>query len=154
MQFATRIWLAALMAFVCGCSQEGAPVAVSTVPKSPNAGESGTQMPRANPAAELCIAEGGRAVIERTSRGDEIGVCVFEENRQCEEWALMRGDCPVGGRRITGYATAAARYCAITGGTYQDTVQETAEREEQGTCTFGEKVCDVHAYFRGDCSRS
>ena len=28
----------------------------------------------------------------------------------------MRGDCPVGGVKVTGYVTPAARYCAITGG--------------------------------------
>mgnify|MGYP003704916783 CR=1 FL=1 len=24
-------------------------------------------------------------------------VCVFADNRQCEEWAMMRDRCPVGG---------------------------------------------------------
>jgi hypothetical protein len=32
-------------------------------------------------------------------------VCVFGDNRQCEEWALMRGQCPAGGIRVTGYVT-------------------------------------------------
>ena len=30
----------------------------------------------------------------------------------------MRGDCPVGGVKVTDYATPAGRYCAIAGGTY------------------------------------
>jgi len=35
---------------------------------------------------------------------------------QCEEWAMARGECPVGGVKVSGYNTSAARYCAITGG--------------------------------------
>jgi putative hemolysin len=31
----------------------------------------------------------------------QYGVCFFEDNRQCEEWALLRGDCPVGGKKVT-----------------------------------------------------
>ena len=61
-------------------------------------------------------------------------MCYFEDNRQCEEWALLRGDCPVGGVKVTGYATPAARYCAITGGTYTVTGKSGAV-DEQGTCT-------------------
>jgi predicted metal-dependent phosphoesterase TrpH len=34
--------------------------------------------------------------------GGEYGICVFEDNRQCEEWALFRGECPAGGRKATG----------------------------------------------------
>lgn len=151
----TRIsTLLSLLLLACGCSQDKAPAAVSAVPQPPNTGESGSAVTRANPATEYCVAKGGRPVINRTSTGAEFGICVFDDNRQCEEWAMMRGECPVGGRRITGYATAAARYCAITGGTYRDTRRATSEQEEQGTCTFADKVCDAHAYFRGECSRT
>jgi len=70
----------------------------------------------ANPASTHCVASGGRLTMEQTPRGGTFGVCVFDDNRQCEEWALLRGHCPVGGLRVTGYVTPAARYCAITGG--------------------------------------
>jgi putative hemolysin len=86
----------------------------------------------ANPASAHRIEQGGRHVVERGSAG-EFGVCLFEDNRQCEEWALLRGHCPVGGRRVTGYATPAARYCAITGGSYSITGRSGAA-DEQGTC--------------------
>src|SRR5262245_52405113 len=42
---------------------------------------------RANPASENCVAQGGRLVIETAGDGGEFGVCLFEDNRQCEEWA-------------------------------------------------------------------
>ena len=71
-----------------------------------------------------CFAElraaGGKLVIERGS-GGEIGVCLLEDNRQCEEWALLRGLCPAGGIRVTGYATPEERLCAIRGGEYTNT---------------------------------
>jgi len=93
-------------------------------------------------------------VIEKTPRGDEYGVCLFEDNRRCEEWALLRGECPAGGLKITGYATAAARYCAITGGRYQITANSGAENE-QGTCALPSgKLCAADAYFSGDCTRA
>jgi putative hemolysin len=88
---------------------------------------------RANPASQHCIAKGGTLSIQRNGIGAEYGVCVFPDNRQCEEWAMLRGGCPVGGIRVTGYVTAAARYCAITGGQY--TVRGRSNSpEEQGAC--------------------
>ena len=105
----------------------------------------------ANPASVHCTEQGGRHVAERDGSGGEFGVCLFEDNRQCEEWALLRGHCRTGGIRVTGYATPAARYCAITGGTYAITGRSGAA-DEQGTCTLPEgKLCDADAYFRGTC---
>ena len=103
-----------------------------------------------NPASAHCAEQGGRHVVER-GPGGEFGVCLFEDNRQCEEWALLRGHCPVGGRRVTGFATAAARYCAITGGSYAITDRSGAA-DEQGTCALPDgKSCDADAYYRGSC---
>lgn len=62
-----------------------------------------------------CEAQGGRRTAERGPDG-EIGVCVFADNRQCEEWALLLGECPRGGIPVTGYATTSERHCAIRGG--------------------------------------
>src|ERR1700722_6969644 len=70
----------------------------------------------ANPASQNCVARGGILRIENRPDGGQYGVCLFEDNRQCEEGALFRGACPLGGLRVTVYITAAARYCAIPGG--------------------------------------
>jgi putative hemolysin len=78
-------------------------------------------------------------------------VCGFEDNRQCEEWAMLRGECPVGGIKITGYTTLAAQYCAITGDMYQITGNSNTD-QEQGTCTFKNgQTCDAWDYYNGKC---
>jgi putative hemolysin len=106
----------------------------------------------ANPASENCVAVGGTLAIEERGDLGQIGVCYFEDIRQCEEWALMRGDCPAGGVKVTGYVTEAGRYCAITGGTYTVT-GDTAADPEQGTCTFADgSQCDAWDYYNGICS--
>jgi putative hemolysin len=103
----------------------------------------------ANPASKNCIQQGGTLSIQKRGDGGEYGICLFEDNRQCEEWALMRGDCPTGGIKVTGYVTEAAQYCAITGGEY--TVNGNTEQEE-GTCTFKNgKACAAADYFAGTC---
>jgi len=101
----------------------------------------------ANPASAHCVEHGGRHVVER-GPGGELGICLFEDNRQCEELALLRGQCPAGGLRVTGYATAAARYCAITGGRYAITGRSGAA-DEEGTCTL---PSGADAYYRGTCA--
>jgi putative hemolysin len=106
----------------------------------------------ANPASENCIAEGGELRIETAGDGGQYGVCMFEDNRQCEEWALLRGECPVGGIRVTGYVTPQARYCAIRGGDYAVTREQTVTSPEEGTCTLpGEPACDALALYKGRC---
>ncbi len=104
-----------------------------------------------NPASENCVAQGGTLSIQTREDGGQYGICLFEDNRQCEEWALLRGDCPVGGVKVTGDTTPAAVYCAITGGEYAFTGNAGAD-DEQGTCTFKDgSQCDVWAYYDGEC---
>jgi len=108
----------------------------------------------ANPASENCIKKGGKLIIEKRGDGGEYGICLFPDNLQCEEWAMLRGECPVGGIKITGYVTPAARYCAITGGDYTITANSNMENE-QGTCSFKNgKECDVWQYYDGKCSQN
>jgi len=97
----------------------------------------------ANPASQRCIEKGGTLHIEQRATG-QFGVCVFDDNRQCEEWALFRGDCPAGGVKVTGYLTPASRFCAITGGRYDDSNK---------SCTLpGGKVCSAETYYSGNCT--
>lgn len=104
-----------------------------------------------NPASEHCRASGGRLAIETRPDGGEFGVCVLSGGRQCEEWALLRGDCPSDGVEVTGYVTAAGRWCAITGGQYAVTTPGDAE-SEQGTCRLPDgSVCDAWEHWRGTC---
>ena len=99
----------------------------------------------ANPATTNCLEKGGQIVMKE-NKGGQYGVCLFEDNRQCEEWALLRGQCPVGGRKITGYEDEAQVYCAITGGEVQGlgTATPMCQRVD-GT------LCTVQANFDGEC---
>jgi putative hemolysin len=106
----------------------------------------------ANPASENCVKQGGTVSIQTRGDGGQYGVCLFEDNLQCEEWAMLNGACPVGGIKVTGYVTPAAQYCAITGGTYAVTGNSNTPNET-GTCTFKNgQTCDATAYYNGTCS--
>jgi putative hemolysin len=108
---------------------------------------------RANPASQNCLEKGGKVYMFKTGSGGEYGVCRFSDSRQCEEWAMFRGECPEGGVRVAGSVTPAARFCAITGGTYAVTGGSNTPGEE-GTCSFPSGAqCDAKAYYDGRCSR-
>ncbi len=132
-----------------GCVSPTAPQLIPATMSQPTL----TQTPPgqiANPASENCVKQGGTLTIQKRGDGGEYGVCVFEDNRQCEEWAMLRRECAVGGIKITGY-TLAARYCAITGGTYQIAGNSNTD-QEQGTCTFKNgQACDAWDYYNGKC---
>jgi putative hemolysin len=105
----------------------------------------------ANPAAQNCIKLGGTDVTHTRGDGSQYGVCVFQDNQQCEEWALYRGECPVGGVKITGYVTEAGRFCAISGGLYTVT-GNSSQADEQGSCKLpNSATCDATAFFEGKC---
>lgn len=128
------------------------PTAEPTAPPTPTAEP--TAEPTAgliNPAWAFCIEEEGRLGLESRPDGTQFGVCYYMDNRQCEVWAMYRGDCPVTGLRITGYITEAGRFCAINGGQYNVTVEGDMDTE-QGTCTLPDGlVCDAQAYYEGTC---
>lgn len=99
----------------------------------------------ANPASVNCVQKGGKLEIRENKLG-QYGVCLFEDNRQCEEWALMRGQCPAGGLKITGYDNDAEIFCAITGGTVQGVGTKTPKcKRADGT------LCTAQANFEGSC---
>jgi len=105
-----------------------------------------TQM--ANPASVNCVEKGGTLEIRKNKKG-EYGVCLFEDNRQCEEWALLRGNCPVGGLKITGYENDAEVYCAITGGQVEGVGTATPMcKRMDGT------LCNAQANLDGECPDS
>ena len=95
-----------------------------------------------NPAANYCVAKEGTLRTVTRADGNQYTVCDFMENRQCEEWALFRGDCPWGGRKLTGYDNEQQKFCAITGGEVD---------MNKNTCTFKGKVCDLGKYYDGAC---
>jgi putative hemolysin len=130
-----------IMLVLVACSSSATPAA------APTASTGGAI---ANPASVNCEKQGGKLTIEKRGDGGEFGVCWFEDALQCEEWALMRSECPAGGIKVTGYGPQ-GRYCAITGGQYTMTGGDMTN--EKGTCAFKNgKTCDGADYFNGKCT--
>lgn len=99
-----------------------------------------------NPASAFCTKQGGTLTIETRGDGGQYGLCSFEDNYACEEWAMFRGECPVGGIRTTGYNTIQQKYCAWSGGSTLAT--------ENATCTFSNgAVCSDADLYNGTCTR-
>ncbi|MEI7688865.1 MAG: DUF333 domain-containing protein [Candidatus Nomurabacteria bacterium] len=97
-----------------------------------------------NPASTNCTKVGGNLIIEKNGNGDEYGLCYFEDNRACEEWALLGGECPLGGVKTTGYDSVDQKYCAWSGGqTFAVT---------NSICVFKDKSkCSTIDFYNGRC---
>lgn len=100
----------------------------------------------ANPASTNCVEKGGNLVIEKKDDGSEYGLCYFDDARACEEWAMFRDDCPVGGVKTTGFDTIAQKFCAWSGGKTQAV--------EGAVCTFTDgSVCLADDFYAGTCQK-
>lgn len=110
----------------------------------PNTENTDASVSVANPASLNCIKQGGTLKIEKNGAGSEYGLCYFEENRACEEWALMNGNCPVGGRKTTGFDTIDQNYCAWSGG------ETLATKNSVCTLKSGQK-CSTLDFYNGKC---
>jgi putative hemolysin len=49
----------------------------------------------ANPASVNCKDQGGTVDIRTAEDGGQLGYCVFPDGQECEEWALLNGECTV-----------------------------------------------------------
>ncbi len=100
----------------------------------------------ANHASTNCKEKGGNLVIEEKADGSQYGLCYFDDARACEEWAMFRGECPVGGVKTTGYDTMAQKFCAWSGGKTQAV--------EAAVCTFPDgSTCLADDFYTGACQR-
>jgi putative hemolysin len=139
-----------LVVFLSGCQNNSAKKSAQTpkmkIPEiSENKNNADQTAGLANPASQNCVQKGGTLEMRKNKNG-EYGVCFFEDNRQCEEWALFNGQCPIGGVKITGYENDAEIYCAITGGQVEDLGTETPMcKRIDGT------YCNAQANFDGEC---
>jgi putative hemolysin len=50
--------------------------------------QTGAGMP--NPASVYCAEQGGTLEIRSDSAGNQYGMCLFSDGRECEEWALFQ----------------------------------------------------------------
>jgi putative hemolysin len=49
-----------------------------------------------NPASVFCEEQGGQLEIRTDASGGQVGVCIFPDGSECEEWAYFRGECQLG----------------------------------------------------------
>lgn len=48
-----------------------------------------------NPASVNCEQIGGRLDLRTDVDGGQVGYCFLPDGQECEEWALLRGECPL-----------------------------------------------------------
>ena len=109
----------------------------------------------ANPASVYCAEHGGKVEI-RDAEGGQVGICVFPDGSECDEWAFFRGECTPPGMEPTpaptvfaNMANPASVYCTENGGTLD--IRQ-GDGGEVGICVFpGGAECDEWAFFRGEC---
>ena len=49
-----------------------------------------------NPASVFCEENDGTLELREDGSGGQIGVCLFEDGTECEEWAFYREECQPG----------------------------------------------------------
>ena len=47
----------------------------------------------ANPASVYCIKNGGKHITRKDDKSNEIGICVFPNGKECNEWEFYKGNC-------------------------------------------------------------
>jgi putative hemolysin len=80
--------------------EEPASAAPATAePESAEAGEDelvvedGDIAEMANPASVYCEEQGGQLEIRSDEEGNQLGICVFEDGTECEEWTYFLSEC-------------------------------------------------------------
>ena len=143
------ILCSAIILVLTGCQNPAANKPVKTpeaqAPEANDTAPTEENTAIANPASQNCIDKGGRLEMRKNKNG-EYGICFFDDNRQCEEWALFRGQCPVGGMKVTGYENDAEVYCAITGGEVSGVGTETPMCKR-----IDGIMCNAQANLDGEC---
>jgi putative hemolysin len=76
-----------LLILLTSCSVPPTPPAIAPVP---------TDTPQANmpnPSSAYCEQQGNRLQIRTAADGSQVGVCIFPDGSECDEWAYFRGEC-------------------------------------------------------------
>jgi putative hemolysin len=113
----------------------------------------------ANPASAYCEEQGFKMETRTAQDGSQYGVCMFEDDTECEEWAYYRGECKLGDMDVApaptaspaGIANPASTYCVEQGGASE--VRRGEDGSQYGVCTFPDgSECEEWAFFRGECT--
>ncbi|MFN2120940.1 MAG: DUF333 domain-containing protein [Anaerolineales bacterium] len=68
---------------------------------SPNEAATPEKIGLPNPASGFCVDHGGRLDLRTGPGGGVLGVCVFPDGSECEEWAYFRAECRPGEGVVT-----------------------------------------------------
>lgn len=96
----TLLVLGILLITGCGGAQDTATPLPATMEPAREPASELTSEPVsevANPAAAYCEVQGYTYEIRTAEDGGQYGVCIGPEGRECEEWALYRGECRLAG---------------------------------------------------------
>ncbi|MDD2909811.1 MAG: lamin tail domain-containing protein, partial [Candidatus Pacebacteria bacterium] len=94
-----------------------------------------------NPASVFCDEKGGKIEIRQNEIGDQYGVCVFDDGKMCEEWAMYSDSCTIGGIDTSYFTNDEDLFCAIKGGMVGD-----------NDCYLPSgKTCDLISFYNGSC---
>ncbi|MDG2049603.1 MAG: DUF333 domain-containing protein [Myxococcota bacterium] len=103
----------------------------------------------ANPASVHCGEVGGTLELEKTLDGGTLGICYFDSGGQCEEWALFRKECPVGGVKISKTTSPAQRSCVIRGGSFELVTPASDSHRADGLCNLPDGEICGSAFVKG-----
>jgi len=112
-----------------------------------------------NPASVYCEEQGGKLEIRTAEDGSQYGVCMFEDDTECEEWAYYRDECKPGDMDVApaptatpaGIANPASTYCVEQGGSSE--IRTAEDGSQSGVCVFPDgSECDEWAFFREECA--
>jgi len=98
----------------------------------------------ANPAAVYCIGLDYNYEIKTAADGSQYGICIFDDNSQCEEWAFYRGEC---GTQFS--------YCEKQGYKIENITEDMGTWTANGAvCVFDDNSeCLEQKFFDGNCSK-
>ncbi len=108
-----------------------------------------------SPASVYCEENGGKVELRDDSSGNVVGICVFPDGSECDEWAYYRSECKPGGVQADSTPVAdmpnpASVYCDENGGKVE--LRDDASGGVAGFCVFPDgSECDEWAYYRGEC---
>ena len=142
----TVVSLLCVVLLLLGCTRSAVPMPPLTEPTS--IPQDVADMP--NPASAFCEEQGGRVDIRTGDEGGQVGVCVFTDGSECDEWAFFRGECAPGTGEV-GMPNPASVYCEAQGGTVD--IRTDDGGGQVGVCVFTDgSECDEWAFFRGECA--
>lgn len=107
-----------------------------------------------NPASVFCEENGGKLEIRTAEDGSQTGICIFEDDSECDEWTFFRGECKQGDSLVpaAGIPNPASQFCQEQGGKL--VIDTDAFGGQVGLCQFDDgSTCEEWAFYRGECQK-